>query len=122
MDWKTLKNTMIPYIAKMDPYLDKAKEYGKRAAELAEEQVQMTPLFVRDQAEYDALLGEKRLVIIAYNETQSVAPDIRLLSSLWLTRAFMDTARLRFISLTESADLAHNLGLTSPLDMRVRYE
>lgn len=82
----------------------------------------MTPLFIRNQSEYDALIVEKRAIIVAYDTTQDIAQDIRLLSSLWLTRAFMDTARLRFISLTESVDLAHNLGLVSPLDMRVRFE
>lgn len=36
MDWKKLKDTMVPYIAKVDPYLDTAKKYGKKAAEFAE--------------------------------------------------------------------------------------
>lgn len=122
MDWKTLTDTMTPYITKMEPYLDKAKEYGKKATVFAEEQIQSTPLFIRSQAEYDAILVEKRVIVIAYDETDPMAQDIRLLSPVWLTRAFMDTARLRFISLTESSDLAHNMGLISPLDMRVCYE
>jgi hypothetical protein len=122
MDWKKLTDTMIPYIAKMDPYLDKAKEYGKKATVFAEEQIQSTPLFIRSQAEYDAILAEKRVIVIAYDEADPIAQDIRILSPIWLTRAFMDTARLRYISTTESSDLIHNIGLNSPLDMRVRYE
>lgn len=68
------------------------------------------------------LIAEKRIVLIAYDETDVVAQEIRLLSPVWLTRAFMDTARLRYISLIESHDLAANLGLTRPLDMRVIYQ
>ncbi len=122
MDWKKVTDKINPYIAKMNPYLNKAKEYGKKAADFAETQIQMTPLFIKTQAEYDALLLDKRVVIIAYDDTDSLAQDIRLFSSIWLTRAFMDTARLRFISLHESVDLAQSLGLAIPLDMRVRYE
>lgn len=121
MNWQNITDKLNPYIAKMDPYLDLAKKYGKKAAEFTEEQIQATPLFVRSQTEYDTLITEKRVVIIAYDETDPVAQEIRLLSPIWLTRAFMDTARLRYISLTESRDLAMSLGLTSPIDMRVRF-
>jgi hypothetical protein len=122
MNWQNITDKLNPYIAKMDPYLDKAKQYGQKAAEFAEDQIQTTPLFVRNQAEYDALVTEKRVVLIAYDESDPVSQDIRLLSPVWLTRAFMDTARLRYISLRESSDLAASLGLISPLDMRVVYQ
>ena len=122
MNWKNITDKLNPYIAKMDPYLDRAKKYGKKAAEFTEEQIQMTPLFIKTQAEYDAIITEKRVILIAYDETDPVAQEIRLLSPVWLIRAFMDTARLRFISIIESAELSNNLGLSSPLDMRVRYE
>lgn len=36
MNWKKITETMTPYIAKMDPYLDRAKQYGQKAAEFAE--------------------------------------------------------------------------------------
>lgn len=122
MNWKNITDKLNPYIIKMDPYLKTAREYGQKATEFAEDQVQATPLFIRSQAEYDALITEKRAIIIAYDETDIVAQEIRILSPVWLTRAFMDTTRLRYISLIESRDLASNLGLTSPLDMRVRFE
>jgi hypothetical protein len=34
----------------------------------------------------------------------------------------MDTASLRYISLIESRDLADNLGLVGPIDMRVIFQ
>ncbi len=122
MNWKNITDKLNPYIAKMDPYLKTAREYGQKAAEFAEDQIQTTPLFIRSQAEYNALIAEKRVILIAYDETAPVAQEIRLLSPVWLTRAYMDTASLRYLSLIESRDLAANLGLTNPLDMRVRYE
>ncbi len=115
MDWKKLTETLTPYV-------DKAKEYGKKAAEFAENQIQSTPLFIQTQSEYDNLLVEKRYITIAYLPTDAIANDVRLLSSVWMTRAFMDNATLRFINIQESADLSKNLWLHSPLDMRVRFE
>jgi hypothetical protein len=103
MDWKKITETITPYV-------DKAKEYGQKAAKFAEEQIQTTPLFIKTQEEYDALIVEKRVVIIGYNETQDVAKEIRLLSTVWMTRAFMDNAKLRFIILDESAEFARNIG------------
>ncbi len=115
MDWKKITETMTPY-------LNKAKEYGQKAAKFAEEQIQTTPLFIKTQEEYESLITEKRVVIIAYDETQDVAKEIRLLSTIWMTRAFMDTAKLRFIILDESLDFIRNNGFVGPLDMRVRFE
>ncbi|MBC7504063.1 hypothetical protein H7169_03755 [Candidatus Gracilibacteria bacterium] len=122
MDWKQITQKILPYTDKMSPYIKKAKIYGIKAIEFAEDQIQMTPLFVRTQDAYNTLLTDKRVVIIAYDETHAIAGDIRLLSSVWLTRAFMDTTQLRFISMIESADLSRNLGFSTPLDMRVRFE
>lgn len=121
MNWKNITEKLNPYIVKMDPYLKTAREYGQKAAEFAEDQIQTTPLFIRSQAEYDTLITGKRVIIIAYDETDPIAQEIRFLSPVWLTRAFMDTARLRYISLIESRDLAMSLGFTSPIDMRVRF-
>lgn len=122
MDWKKITEKINPYIKKMDPYIDKAKEYWQKAVKFTEDQIQTTPLFIHTHAEYDALVWEKRVVLIAYDDNHSVAQDIRLLSPIWVTRAFMDTAKLRFISMSESQELIHALGLSSPLDMRVRYQ
>jgi hypothetical protein len=34
----------------------------------------------------------------------------------------MDNAKIRFIDLSEVSDFVNGLALTSPLDMRIRYE
>lgn len=104
MDWKKITE-------KMNPYVNKAKEYGQKAAKFAEEQIQTTPLFIKTQEEYDALIVEKRVIIIGYTDTQDIAKEIRLLSTVWLTRAFMDTAKLRFILLDDTVDFARNIGI-----------
>jgi hypothetical protein len=115
MDWNTMTQ-------KMTPYLNKAKEYWEKVAKFAENQIQTTPLFIKTQAEYESIIVEKRVVIIAYVDTTDVAKEIRLLSTVWLTKAFMDTAKLRFINLTESADFAHGIDIEWPIEMHVRYE
>ncbi|MBX9809747.1 hypothetical protein K2X92_05145 [Candidatus Gracilibacteria bacterium] len=115
MDWNK-------FTEKMTPYMNKAKEFGKKAAEFAEDQIQMTPIFIKTQADYDNLITEKRIIIVAYDEANLVSSEVRLLSSVWITRAFMDNAKIKFVSFTESLEFARNLGLTAPLDMRVYFE
>ncbi len=116
MDWKNITNTLTPYI-------NKAKEYGTKVAKFAEDQIQTTPLFIKTQSEYENILIEKRVVILAYDETQeSIAKEIRLFSSIWLTRAFIDSTTLRFIATWKPTELLQNMGITTPIDMRVRFE
>lgn len=116
MDWKKITDTMTPYVTK-------AKEYGKKAAKFAENQIQATPLFIKTRWEYDDLITEKRVIIVGYDETRDdITKEIHLLSTVWLTRAFMDTAKLRFITLSESAEFASQIEMVGPLDMRVRFE
>ncbi len=110
------------FTEKLTPYVNKAREYWNKAALFAEEQIQTTPLFIRTQEEYDELITQKRVIIVAYDDKNEVAKEIRLLSTIWITKAFMDNAKLRFIDLGEVSDFVNGLALTSPLDMRIRYE
>jgi hypothetical protein len=122
MDWNSLKQKILPYMDKAKPYINTAKEYGQKAVVFAEDQLQTTPLFIKNQAEYDDLLIAKRTIILAYDEADVSAEQIRAYSPIWITRAFMDNATLRFISFSECHDLASSLGFTWPLDMRVRLD
>lgn len=115
MNWKKITDTMTPY-------LSKAKEYWLKAAEFAENQIQTTPLFIKTQADYDALIAEKRVIIIAYDDTNEVAKDVQLYSTIWMTRAFFDVAKCRFLSINEFPDLANDAWLSGPIDMQVRFE
>lgn len=115
MDWKKFTDSV-------SPYLTKAKEYWQKAAEFAENQIQTTPLFIKTQEDYEWLILNKRAIILAYDDKNIVAKDIQLLSTIWLTRAFVDVAKCRFLSINEFPDLARNLWLVWPLDMRVRFE
>lgn len=115
MDWKKITDTV-------SPYLEKAKVLWEKAVVFTENQIQMTPLFIKTQSEYEDLLTEKRVVLIAYDATSDIAKEIRLLSSVWLAKAFMDVSKLRYIDLTDSAEFARNIGFVWPLDMRVRFQ
>jgi hypothetical protein len=110
------------FTEKLTPYVNKAREYWNKAALFAEEQIQTTPLFIHTQAEYDDLIAQKRVIILAYDDKNEVAKEIRLFSTIWMTKSFMDNAKIRFIDLSEVSDFVNTLSLTSPLDMRVRYE
>lgn len=115
MDWKKFKDSMTPYV-------NKAKEYWQKAVDFAENQIQTTPLFIKSQNDYDGILTEKRVIILAYDDTDEFAKDVQLYSTVWLTRAFLDVAKCRFLNIKEFPDLAQNLGLVWPVDMRVRFE
>jgi hypothetical protein len=116
MDWKSLTD-------KLNPLVNKAKELGKKAAEFTEDKIQMTPLFIRTMDEYTKFLTEKRTILVAYdNSVDAVADEVRLHSSMWMARAFMDAAGLKFVSINEYPELAHHIGLTGSLDMRIRYQ
>lgn len=107
MGWKSITK-------KLNPYLDKVKEFSKRAAEFTEDKVQQfTPLFIKTASEYDAFLTKKRTVLIGYDDSHdSISNTIRLHSTVWMTRAFMDIATLRFISINEYPELSRHAGLT----------
>ena len=99
MDWKKITDSVTPYI-------NKAKEYGKKVAVFTENQIQTTPIFIKTQLELDEVLMAKRAVILAYEDTGSIAEGIRVLSSVWLMKAFVDVSKLRMINITEFPDLA----------------
>ena len=116
MDWNTLKS-------KLNPYIDQAKEYTKKVAQFAESQIQTTPLFLKTKEEYEAWLTEKRGILLAYDEThEDIASEIRFASSVWITYAFTDAAKLRFLSISEYPELTHHIGVVGPIEMRVRYD
>jgi len=66
-------------------------------------------LFIKTQEDYDNLILNKRVIILAYDDKNAVAKDIQLLSTIWLTRAFVDVAKCRFLSVNEFPDLANTL-------------
>lgn len=115
MDWKKITDSVTPYI-------NKAKEYGKKVAVFTENQIQTTPIFIKTQLEIDEVLMAKRAVILAYEDTGSIADEIRVLSSVWFMKAFVDVSKLRMINITEFPDLARTNNFVWPIDMRVQFE
>lgn len=105
----------------LSPFIEKAKIYGTKWMEFAQKQAQNTPIFLKTEEEYKALLEAKRSILIAYNETDPLAQEVLLRSIVWSTKAYMDNAQIRFISIQANESLAKNLNITGPIEMRITY-
>jgi hypothetical protein len=114
MDFKQLSENLTPF-------LDQAKTYGVKALQFTQKQAQNTAIFLKTEEEYNIAQTAKRAIFIAYDDTNPLSEEILLRSPVWTTKAWMDTAEVRFLSITASPDLARTLWVTGPIEMRVSY-
>ncbi len=121
MDWKSLTAKLDPLTAKLNPFLDKAKDVGFKALDFTQKQLQNTPIVLKTLAEYTILRESKRFILIAYDESDPLAREVLLRSPVWSTQAWSDAAEIRFVEVASAPDIVRNLGITTPLDMRVWY-
>jgi hypothetical protein len=121
MDWNTLTSKLDPLIAKMDPYIDQAKNAGYKALDFTQKQLQNTPIVLKTVGEYELLRTSKRLILIAYDESDPLAREILLRSPVWSAQAWSDASELRFVEVSSATDIVRNLGIIAPIDMRVWY-
>jgi hypothetical protein len=128
MDWKSLTAKAQPWIDKTKPWLDKtkplvakAKSYGSSAVSLIGEQIEATPLFITTEESYNIHISARRAIIIAYDNRDTVSESIRLMMPIWATQAWTDAAELKYIEISGNEELARNLNITGPLEMRISY-
>jgi hypothetical protein len=128
MDWKALTAKAQPWIDKTKPWLDKtkplvakAKSYGSSAVSMIAEQIETTPIFLTTEESYNIHMSSKRAIIIAYDNRDAVSESIRIMMPVWATQAWTDAAELRYIETSGNADLARNLNIVGPLEMRISY-
>jgi hypothetical protein len=111
--------------AKTSPFLEKAKDYTKtyseKALDFTAKQASTTPLFLSTEEAFNIHASAKRSILIAYDETDNDVKNILLLLPIWGSKAWMDNAELRYISLRENGDLAKTLKITWPIEMRIGY-
>jgi putative SOS response-associated peptidase YedK len=93
----------------MGPLINQAKTYGAKALQFTQKQAQNTAIFLKTEEEYNIAQTAKRAIFIAYDETNPLSEEILLRSPVWTTKAWMDTAEVRFLSITASPDLARTL-------------
>jgi hypothetical protein len=104
---------------KLTPYIEKAKDASQKALVFTEQQVQNTPIFLKNEEEYNIHITAKYAIVVAYDETHEVAHTVRMLMPIWSTQAWTDMAKLRYISTKKSGELTQSLWYTSPFSLRV---
>jgi hypothetical protein len=114
MDFKKISENLSPYIAQ-------AKNYGEKALQFTQKQAQNSAIFLKTEEEYNISQVAKRAIFIAYDESNPTSKEILLRSPVWTTKAWMDTAEIRFLSISANPDLARTLWVTGPIEMRISY-
>ena len=128
MNWKQIIEKAQPLISKTKeiankttPIVNKAKTYWSNTIAFMWKQLEQTPMFLKTEEEYNIHASAKRAISIAYDSRDSVSEDIRVMSPIWSTLAWTDTAQLKFIEISTNEDLSRNIGFKWPLEMRVSY-
>jgi hypothetical protein len=118
MNFASLKNNILPFLSKAKTYGEKAKVYGEKAKiygekalDFTQRQIQNTPIFLKTEEAYNIHVSAKRAVFIAYDENEKIAQEVLLRSPVWAAKAWTDNAEIRYLSITQSGDLARNLGI-----------
>lgn len=128
MDWKTLTAKAQPWIDKTKPWIDKtkplvekAKTYGSSAVSLVAKQIEATPMFLTTEEAYTNHITARRSILIAYDSRDPLSESIRLMMPIWATQAWTDAAELKYIEISGNEELARNLHIVGPLEMRISY-
>jgi len=121
MNWQEIKQKAIPYIEKVGPLVDQAKVYGTQALKFTQKQIQATPIVLKNVVEYESILSQKRVILIGYDETSSLAQEVLLLSPIWSTQAWTDNATIRFYTPQVASELTTHIGFSTHVDMRIFY-
>lgn len=121
MAFKTLLEK-VKWINLQDhPIIHTAKWYGSSAVDFIWKQLTQTPIFIHTEEEYNILMSEKRAICIAYDNREPIRESIHLMLPIWSTQAWADTAVLRYIELSGHPDLAQQISIDGPLEMRISY-
>jgi hypothetical protein len=121
MDWKALTEKTKPWIDKTRPLVEKAKTYGSTAVSFVGKQIETTPIFLTTEESYNIHISAKRAVLIAYDSRDPISESIRLMMPIWATQAWTDASELKYIEISGNEELARNLNIVGPLEMRITY-
>jgi len=100
---------------KLTPYIEKAKDASQKVLIFTEKQVQSTPIFLKNEEEYNIHITAKYAIVVAYDETHEVAHVIRMMMPVWSAQAWTDMAKLRYISIKNPQNLY------SPFDIVLHF-
>lgn len=125
MDFTSFKQKLLdataPLKEKAWPMLEKAKVAGFKAIDFTQKQLQNTPVVIKTIDEYKDFLTKKRIILIAYDETQADSREILMRMPIWSAQAWSDAAEIRFVEVSKESELATYLAISTPVDMKVWY-
>jgi hypothetical protein len=121
MDWKIITEKAKPWLDKTRPLVDTAKMYGSNAVSFVGKQIEATPIFLTTEESYNIHMSSKRAVLIAYDNRDPMSEPIRIMMPIWATQAWTDAAELKYIETSTNEELARNLNIAGPLEMRISY-
>lgn len=122
MDWNSIKNSITSLTQKVSPVLEKVRGYGRGVRDFAEKQIHSTPLFLRKQAEYESLQSAKKVILIASLEGSEHYHDFMLHYILYAKDAWAMSAKLRFLDIRVSPDIASLLKIEKDPTMIILYQ
>lgn len=100
---------------------DKTKTFGEKALQMAGDGIAKTPLFVRNEDDFNKCLEAKRTVFLAFDEKSEMAKELILLLPVWQTNAFIDTTTFRYLNLEQSEMLLNEKNFALPIEMRIYF-
>jgi hypothetical protein len=121
MDWTALSAKAKPWLDKTKPLVDKAKTYSSHAVSFVGKQIEATPIFLTTEEAYNIHMSSKRAILIAYDNRDPQSETIRLMMPVWATQAWTDASELKYIEISGNEELARNLKIVGPLEMRISY-
>lgn len=107
---------------KTKQFTQKAKHFANKTLEFAGENLAKTPLFLDTHEKYDALLENKRVVLLAFDEKSDLHTEIVMMLPVWQAMAYVDITQFRYLNTEKSDLLIRTHEFTLPLEMRVFYE
>lgn len=121
MDWKNLKEKTQWLIEKSKPIVNKAKEYGSSAIAFAGKQIEQTPIFIKNEEDYNIHMSAKRAIFVAYDQKWNASEFVRMMIPVWWTQAWTDAAEIKYLETDTHKELAEILNIQWPVEMRVYY-
>ncbi len=106
---------------KTAPFVQKAKSYGSSAVAYIGKQIETTPIFIKNEEEFNMHIHAKRAILIAYDGREEMSEYVRLMMPVWATQAWSDAAELKYLEISTYPDLAKTLNIVGPIEMRVIY-
>lgn len=122
MDWNSIKARAESLTEKVAPVFEKVKGYTKSVADFTGKQLRMAIITIKSIEEYEKLLSEKKVILIASSENSISYWQLALRYVLFLKDAWAMSAKLRFIDIVKNPEIAATLKIVEDPTLIVMYQ